>query len=136
MRVVFDTNVLVSYLINTQSVPGRAVTAVLRNGRMLLSDATYDEFCRTIYRPKFDALVTQRERRELIDALGRIAERVDVAETIAYCRDPADDKFLDVAVSGKADCIVTGDDDLLVLATIRGIDILTPRAFLTRFGLN
>jgi predicted nucleic acid-binding protein len=54
---------------------------------------------------------------------------VEVTERLAECRDPKDDKFLELAVNGKATCIVSGDDDLLVLNAFRGVAILTPQEF-------
>jgi predicted nucleic acid-binding protein len=54
---------------------------------------------------------------------------VTVVERIAACRDPTDDKFLELVVNGHADIIVTGDLDLLVLNPFRGIPIITPIAF-------
>jgi predicted nucleic acid-binding protein len=56
---------------------------------------------------------------------------VEITETITDCRDAKDNKFLELAVSGKADCVVSGDSDLLVLNPFRGISILTPREFLS-----
>ena len=55
---------------------------------------------------------------------------VEVSAKITACRDPNDDKFLELAVSGLATHIVTGDQDLLVLDPFQGISILTPHAFL------
>jgi predicted nucleic acid-binding protein len=57
------------------------------------------------------------------------AELVAITERIAACRDPKDDKFLELAVAGRADLIVTGDADLLVLNPFRDISIVTPAAF-------
>ena len=57
------------------------------------------------------------------------AEAVAIAERIAACRDPTDDKFLELAVSGRANLIVTGDPDLLVLNPFRDIPIIAPAAF-------
>ena len=57
------------------------------------------------------------------------AELVTIIETVTGCRDPDDDKFLELAVNGRADVIVSGDDDLLALDTFRGIPIITPAAF-------
>jgi predicted nucleic acid-binding protein len=57
------------------------------------------------------------------------AEPVTIVERIAACRDPTDDMFLELAVNGRADMIVTGDLDLLVLHPFRGIPIITPLAF-------
>jgi predicted nucleic acid-binding protein len=57
------------------------------------------------------------------------AELVTITERVAACRDPKDDKFLELALNGRADVIVSGDADLLVLDTFRGIPIITPAAF-------
>lgn len=57
------------------------------------------------------------------------AELVRIAERVAACRDPDDDKFLELAVNGKADVIVSGDADLLALDTFRDIPIITAAAF-------
>ena len=57
------------------------------------------------------------------------AEIVQIDEQIAVCRDPKDDKFLERAVNGRADVIVSGDADLLTLGPFRGIPVLTPAAF-------
>jgi predicted nucleic acid-binding protein len=59
----------------------------------------------------------------------RTAERVGVVERIRACRDPDDDKFLELAVNGRADMIVSGDVDLLALRPFRGIPVLGPAAF-------
>jgi predicted nucleic acid-binding protein len=58
------------------------------------------------------------------------AEFVAITEKVAVCRDPTDDKFLELAVNGGADVIVTGDIDLLVLDPFRRIPIVTPRDFM------
>ncbi len=55
---------------------------------------------------------------------------MEIQETVRVCRDPKDDKFLELAVNGRADCIVSGDDDLLVPNPFRGVDVLTPSDFL------
>jgi len=57
---------------------------------------------------------------------------VEINELIRACRDPADDKFLDLAVNGGADLIVTGDADLLVLHPFEGVEIVTPTAYIAR----
>ncbi|MFV1981484.1 MAG: putative toxin-antitoxin system toxin component, PIN family [Rhodothermia bacterium] len=64
------------------------------------------------------------------------AKLIEVVETIQACRDPKDNKYLEAAVSGGAECIVSGDDDLLVLHPFRRIPILRPRAFLDRPTLS
>ncbi len=57
------------------------------------------------------------------------AELVTIIEAVTGCRDPGDDKFLELAVNGRADVIVSGDDDLLALDTFRGIPIISTAAF-------
>ena len=69
-------------------------------------------------------------RMEFFAALVLTAENVEVNEAITVCRDPKDDKFLELAVSGQASHIISGDADLLVLHPFREVSILTPQAFL------
>ena len=57
------------------------------------------------------------------------AELVPITERVRVCRDPKDDKFLELAVNGRADVIVSGDADLLALSAFQGIPILTPALF-------
>ena len=74
-----------------------------------------------------------RERRDaLLLRLAPLVEIVDVIQTIRASRDPKDDKFLEAAVNGRADVLVTGDGDLLELSPFRGIPIVTPSAYLDR----
>ena len=58
------------------------------------------------------------------------AETVTITERIAACRDPTDDKFLELAVNGQADLVVSGDADLLVLNPFQGIPIVSPATFM------
>ena len=67
--------------------------------------------------------------REGVAKMLALAELVPIAERIAVCRDPTDDKFLELAVNGRADLIVTGDNDLLALNPFRDIPIITPAVF-------
>lgn len=63
----------------------------------------------------------------------KVAEMVEIDEAITICRDPKDNKLLELAVSGNANFLVTGDKDLLVLNPFRGIEIIVPRDFLEKF---
>jgi putative PIN family toxin of toxin-antitoxin system len=97
---------------------------------LLLSDETRAEVEEVIWRPKFDLYVSDTIRSDFLEFLLASSERVSVTQRIHACRDPRDDKFLEAAVNGGASCIVTGDEDLLVLHPFRSIDILAPRDFL------
>jgi putative PIN family toxin of toxin-antitoxin system len=129
-RCVVDTGVLVSRLLLPRSVPAQAVARALGRGVLLMSDATLAELARVLSRAKFDAYLSVPERQHFLRLLGRVVEIVPILHAVRACRDPADDKILEVAVNGAADLIVTGDRDLLALDPYRGIPIMTPAAFL------
>jgi putative PIN family toxin of toxin-antitoxin system len=131
-RVVVDTNALIGRLLLPASVPARAVHRAIAEGQLLASDATIMELAEILARPKFDPYVTIAERQEFLRLFGRIAERVPIVHLVRACRDPKDDKFLELAVNGEAQLIITGDADLLVLHPFRGIDIVTPAGYVAR----
>ncbi len=130
MRCVFDTNVLVSALLLPDSKPRHALELALREGRILLSFATLAELNEILSRKRFRRYVDEEDIRSFLAALTRESQWVDVDERIQACRDPKDDKFLELAVSGRGSHIVTGDSDLLALHPFQGIQILPPHRFL------
>jgi putative PIN family toxin of toxin-antitoxin system len=127
-RVVLDTNVLVSGLL------GGTATEVIRWWRagafdLILSEEIRDEYAAVLNRPKFKLppWVVQ-------ELLGHIRDQaewiVQSSEIKAVARDPSDNKFLEAAVTGQADWLVSGDKDLLDLGEFDGIPIIPPREFL------
>lgn len=130
LRFVFDTNALVSAVLLKPSVARQAFDRALAQGQLLISQATLDELNQVLRRPEFSKYVLEEERIEFITALVREATLIEITETIEECRDPKDNKFLELAISGRAHCIVSGDNDLLALHPFRGVSILTPRQFL------
>ena len=131
-RIVADTNSLVSRLLLPESIPARAIRKAVNDGQLLISDAMLEELADVLSRPKFDPYVSVEDRQEFIRVLNRVAERVDIISPVKACRDPKDDKFLEVAINGEADLIVTGDKDLLALHPFRGVEIITPREYIER----
>jgi len=129
-RFVFDTGVLISAALMPRSIPRRALDAALATGLLAVSSATLVELTEVIHRDKFDQYASLSLRQAFVDQLAVEAELIDVTEDVHACRDPKDDIFLSLALTIKADCIITGDDDLLVLHPFRGVPILTPREFL------
>lgn len=129
-RTVFDTNVLISALLLPESLPRQAVDLALEFGTLLISEATLRELAAVLKRPRFDSFVTHPEREVFLRRLASVAEWVEPSLRLAVCRDPKDDKFLELAVDGRADVVVTGDKDLLVLNPFRGIGVMTPAQFL------
>jgi putative PIN family toxin of toxin-antitoxin system len=131
MRAVFDTNVLVSALMFEQSTPARAFFAALQGGEVLLSTPLANEISTVLHRRKFNRYFSEEQREIFLIALVQSSKLVEVIETIQACRDPKDNMLLELAVSGKADALITGDTDLLVLNPFKKIAILQPEAFLT-----
>lgn len=129
-RIVVDTNTLISRLLVPASVPGRAVRKAVDEEVLLVSEATLDELASVLARPKFDAYVSLEDRQHFILQVARIAEFVPVLRRVEACRDPKDDKILEVAINGDAEVIVTGDKDLLALHPFMQIPIIRPADFL------
>ncbi|MFI5275057.1 MAG: putative toxin-antitoxin system toxin component, PIN family [Ktedonobacterales bacterium] len=129
-RYVFDTNVLVSALLFTDSTPGRAFTSAHDHGNILVSLPLLHELQQVLNRPKFERYVTPAEREQFLTALTLEATLVTVTVQLQVVRDPKDDRILELAVSGHATTIISGDTDLLALGTYDGIAIQTPAQFL------
>ncbi len=134
MRLVVDTNVFVSAVLKVNSLPFVVVRWIDRHGGLLKSAATERELVEVLRRPHIAAVTTSSFRGGLVKMLSA-AELVTIAERIAACRDPKDDKFLELAVNGKAEMIVSGDADLLALNPFREIPIITPAIFVQRIGV-
>jgi putative PIN family toxin of toxin-antitoxin system len=129
-RFVFDTNAIISAVLIKRSISRRAFDKAISEGELLVSAETIDELNRVLGREDFARYVTEDERMEFLAVLLREARLVEVNVYVGECRDPQDNKFLELAISGEAECIVSGDQDLLVLHPFRGISIVTPRDFL------
>jgi uncharacterized protein len=130
VRVIVDTNALISRLLVPRSTAGRAARRLLDRAQPLVSEDTLSELADTLSRSKFDPYVSREDRQQFFELFARVAEWVVVSTTIRSCRDPKDDKFLELAVDGRADLIVTGDKDLLELSPFQGTAILTSAAAL------
>lgn len=131
MRCVFDTNVLVSALLFERSIPAQAVFAGMDTGEILLSESLVNEIDDILQRKKFESYISAEQREEFLIALVQSGTLVEITKTITICRDPKDNHILELAVSGRAQVIVTGDSDLLVLNPFQKIQILAPREFLS-----
>ena len=129
MRAVIDTNVLLSGLL-WHGAP-HALLQAARDGSLILvsSPALLAELERVIQRPKFDAILT-RSATSCDQALAELRQLAEVIEPAPLsqpvCRDPDDDAVLALAQAARADCIVSGDDDLLALDNYLGIPIIAP----------
>lgn len=131
-RVVIDTNVLVSGLFSTTSTPAQAVEKAVTTAQLVATLDTLRELIEKLHSPKFDRYVRRERRDALLERVASLVEIIEVLQPLRASRDPKDDKFLEAAVNGRADVIVTGDRDLLHLNPFRGIAIVTPADYLVR----
>lgn len=130
---VLDTNILISATLSPLSVNRKAYDKALEIGISVYSSATFMEFSETLVRPKFDKYVSIEKRIEAISAFEKRGQLMQVTAKIDVCRDPKDNKFLELAIECGAACIVTGDNDLLVLNPFEEIPILSAADFLSKF---
>jgi len=131
-RVVIDTNVLISGLLSTTSTPAQAVDKAVTHAQLVATAETLRELIEKLLSRKFDRYVGRERRDALLQRVASLVEIVDLLQPIRASRDPKDDKFLEAAVNGRADVIVTGDKDLLDLNPFRGIAIVAPADYLAR----
>jgi uncharacterized protein len=132
VRVVLDTNILLSALIRRDSVPGRVLEAWLDDRFVLIAhDWLLDELRTVTRRPRIRALIRPSEAGRLVNQIRALAELVASVPSTRLSDDPADDFLLGMSEAGRADYLVTGDKaGLLALGRHRATAILTARAFL------
>lgn len=129
MRIVIDTNVWISYLIGGYLRENLDNKILSNEIKILFSEDMLKEFFEVVSRPKFKKIFLEKRIKELVILMRKFEETIQIKERINICRDPKDNLILETAVSGKADLIITGDDDLLSLSPFRNIRIITPDKF-------
>ncbi len=133
-RFIFDTNTLVSaFLLSNQTTSARAWYKATETGQIVASEETIAEFADVFIRPKFDKYLSPAKRLTIIEDFKTITQIFEPTQTIKICRDEKDNKYLELALSTQANCIVTGDIDLLILNPFNGIPILSAADFLKMF---
>ena len=143
-RVVCDTNVLISTAIVPEGKARAALDQVLRHGRLITTEAMFEELVTRLARPKFRRYLSEQGRVEYLQLVRLASEWVPISGQVLGVRDPDDDKVLEAAIAGLAEVLVTGDGDLLALrlageasvastlidAVYKGVAILKPAEFL------
>ena len=137
MRVILDTNILLSGLIAPGGVPARLIDAWLDRRFTLVSHPLQlDEFRVVSRRDKIRALVRPSEAGRLVNQLAALADMPERLPSVERSRDPRDDFLLALCEAGTADRLVTGDkDDLLALQRHGAATIVTAAAFATELGV-
>ena len=132
-RFVLDTNVLIGAALTPVGRPRMVVDAIRdAHGVLLFSEETFGELRTRFHRSKFDRYVSRDARWLFLAQLEAVSEWVSIVGAKLGCRDPGDDMLLETALLGRADCLITGDQDLLVMSPFQGIPILTPAEALRR----
>ncbi len=128
--MVIDTGVVVSALLKKDGTSRKAFLIAFQKFQPLFSFDTLAELEEVISRPKFNDLISSEDALSILELNATKGEMIDVISLIAECTDPKDDKFLNLALDGKADVIISRDPDLLVLHPFRGIPILNASDFI------
>jgi putative PIN family toxin of toxin-antitoxin system len=121
---------------SVNSLPQRVFDYATSQAILLMSDEVQSEIENVISRPKLQKYITLERRTKFLSELSQQVERVTINQQIRACRDPKDDKFLELAVCGKANYIITGDADLLDLHPFQNISIIKAVSFLTAIALH
>ena len=129
-RFIADTNLIISRLLLPDSKPAKAFIKAQKGGDMLVSDSTLSELAQVLARPKFDKYLSQEDRKRFFTLIAPLCIKIDIVQTITACRDSKDNKFLELALNGSADFILSGDKDLLALHPFQGIPIYKPAEYL------
>ena len=133
IRAVLDTNLLVSYLLTHRPPIATLIDHHLARDdfELVTAPELLAELDRVLTYPKLQRYYTDKDRTRFVALVMALSEVVDLPETLPRIwRDPDDDQVIACAVVGRADLIVSGDDDLLALERVGGIPILTAAQFL------
>lgn len=128
LRVILDTNLWISYLISKRL---RKIDALFdENGvTLIFSEELMEEFIEVAQRPKFGKFFTSADLENLLALFDVYGEWVQVVSSVDLCRDAKDNFLLALAKDGKADYLITGDQDLLIIKKFEDTDILTYAEF-------
>ena len=129
MRLVLDTNVLVSAILSPASISAKILNWGEDNGVILYSTATLTEVLSVLGRSKFSKYIDHDDIDGLSIRIKTVWLFVEILNQVQLCRDPKDDKFIDLALNGEASHLITGDSDLLVLNPIQNTSVIKLRTF-------
>ncbi|NJN34063.1 MAG: putative toxin-antitoxin system toxin component, PIN family [Saprospiraceae bacterium] len=125
-----DTNTIISAMLLPNSTARKSYNIAKNHYQIVISKAVWAEYETVSQRPKFNKYLKELDRTLFFASLLNDAIFLEPIETINDCRDPKDNKFLELAVAANAPIIVTGDEDLLILNPYRDIAILKRGVFL------
>lgn len=130
---VFDTNAIVSAALIPSSVNKQALQKAERLGNIVFSIETLAELASVLLRSKFDKYLSIEDRLEFISRIETKYKKIETVSSFTDCRDSKDNIFLNLAFDANADCLVSGDKDLLILHPFHGTLIVDAGIFLNLF---
>ena len=133
LKAVIDTNVIISAVIGKSATSVKIYNAFAESRfTPVLSPPLQEEIFNAVRKPRLRKYFKAREMKRFKELLKIDTILVTPAKKVYLCRDPKDNFILEIALEAKADFIVSGDDDLLVLKFFRGIPIISPKEFLAK----
>jgi uncharacterized protein len=131
MQLVLDTNVLISAALG-EGFCRKAFEIASKNHTILRSSETFTELAVTLEKPRLQRFLKEEDKIDFLANFLSLSKAIEITERIYASRDSKDNIFLELAISGGAEIIVTRDGDLLVLHPFRGVSIITVSDFLSR----
>jgi uncharacterized protein len=130
-RIVVDTNIFISFLISdTFNKLDKYLQA--NKVRFLFSEELLNEFLEVVSRPKIKKYFSDKDLAKLLDSINDHADFIEVTAHVKICRDKKDNFLLALCDDGKADYLLTGDEDLLVLKKFKNTTILKIADYISR----
>jgi hypothetical protein len=128
-KIILDTNLWISFLISKNFIQ---IDELIENRRLILifSNELIEEFIAVVSRPKFKTYFSKKDIEKFLVYFEQFGELVEVKSDLKICRDEKDNFLLNLSVDSKADYLITGDKDLLILDKIANTKILTPSEFI------
>ncbi|PSB56465.1 putative toxin-antitoxin system toxin component, PIN family [Chamaesiphon polymorphus] len=113
--IVIDTNIFISAALSPNGTAYQAFAQAVQKFTIVQSDETYQEIADRIYKNKFDKYISNERREEFLNLIKNQSKFIQPISQITSCRDPDDNKFLELAIDSNAKFLITGDKDLLTL---------------------
>ncbi len=128
--IVFDASALVGAALKRNSVPEMALLRAEAMDVLALSTAVYAEIAEVLARPRFAGVIATDRRERFLTSLRDASVWFEPVIAVSDCRDPKDNKYLELALAAGAGTIVSSDEDLIALHPWRGVRILRPAVYL------
>lgn len=128
-KVILDTNLWISFLISKKF---NSIDSLLEKGEIVLifSEESLEEFVTVVRRPKISKYIPESAIDEILSLFHKYGKLIKVESNFTECRDLKDNFLLNLAIDSKADYLVTGDSDLLILKRIKNTRIITWNDFI------